>query len=143
MTAPLRLGPSGPRALAQGIASGTFVGTWDGVSVDPADIFQKIVTGFRPKTIQILARTTTAPPGAADTGINITKVDDPVFMPGGAAFVFSVAGFVLFPDPLPGFGLVTIEDDGFVAGIAANLLPGTVQAGPPALPDFYAYLVTG
>jgi hypothetical protein len=125
--------------MAQGIASGTYIGTWDGISPDPALMLQKIVTGFRPKTVQILARVTTGP----DTGLNISKVDSPVFMPDGTVFIFTATGFSLLPDPIPGIGTITIEDDGFVVGLFANLVPGVSQAGPPALPDFYAYLVTG
>lgn len=142
MTQFLRKGPSGPKSSVNGIAAGAYIGTWDGVSPDPADILQKITTGFRPKTIQIVARVTTSPPDAFNSGIQIAKVDDPVHMPGGTAFLFIGLGFTLVPDPVPGIGLVQIEDDGFVVGLAANGMPGATQV-EPALPDFYSYEAEG
>lgn len=143
MTQSIRKGPSGPKSTVNGIAAGTYVGTWDGVSPDPAVILQKITTGFRPKTVQIVARLTTSPPDAFNSGLQIAKVDDPTYMPGGTAFLFTAFGLSLISDIVPGIGLVQIEDDGFVVGLAANSLPGGSQVGPPALPDFYAYEAEG
>lgn len=100
------------------VATGKYVG--DGSMLGDT---QKIVLGFKPKSVQIIVEATDAP----KTGIQWAKTDQ---MPDFDAFRQSALAAGFFADQ------VRIDDDGFSVRNEAN-------ASPPTFTSDYFYLALG